>query len=286
MRRVAAAAALLALSAVRPAACARRTQLQVPSPPSAGFHADTFIFGGGIDAQSSCVVFTYLDDDGSDTLRVAIGDPRCTRIAIAAGLTVVLTRPLVITRSLRLECDYGAALVAPLVPPVPRATVWDSLGGSTPQRDAIGAAGVADNATLAGALPGACALDGGGVVRLITVPRTAPSGLRVNITNIVLRNGFADGASPQDGGGAIFLAAPASLLLLDHVSFFNDSATNGGAILLANTSTLVALACRFADNVRLACSLASMMPQFADICLVYMRLACGSSGRRNRCVQC
>ena len=268
MRRIAAAAALLALSAVHPAAGTRRAQLQVPSsPPSAAFHADTFIFGGGIDAQSSCVVFTDLDDNGSDTLRVAIGDPRCTRIAIAAGLTIALTRPLVITRSLRLECDYGAGLVAPLVPPVPRSTVWDSIGGSAPQRDAIGAAGVADNATLAGALPGACALDGGGVSRLITVPRTSPSGLRVNITNIVLRNGFADGGGPEDGGGAIFIAAPASLLVLDHVSFFNDSATNGGAILLANTSTLVALACRFADNVRLACLLASMMPRFADMCL-------------------
>ena len=262
MRQFAAAVALLALSAARPAAARdaafrgarRRVLLQAAaSPPSGEFHANAFIFGGGIDVQSSCAVFTDLDDAGSDTLRTAVGDPRCTRVALAAGLTVALTRPLVITRSLRLECDYSAAVVASLVPPVPLSAAWDTLGGGAPRRDAIGAAGVADNATLAGALPGACALDGGGVSRLITVPRAAPSGLRVNITNIVLRNGFADGAGPQDGGGSIFIAALASLLVLDHVSFFNNSATNGGAILLANTSTLVALASRFVDNVRSVC---------------------------------
>jgi predicted outer membrane repeat protein len=256
MRRTTAALLALACVAHRAAAArdvglrgARRTQLQA-SQPSADFHADSFLFAGSIDPQFSCLVLTDLDDGGSDTLRTAVGDPRCARIAIAAGLTIALASPLTITRSLRLECDYAAAVVAPLVPPAPRGSVWDSLGGAAP-RAAIGAAGVAeDNATLAGALPGACALDGAGVSRLITVPRSSPAGLRVNITNILLRNGFADGSGPQDGGGAIFLAAPRSLMLLDHVSFANNSASNGGAVLLANTSTLVALACRFSDNVR------------------------------------
>jgi predicted outer membrane repeat protein len=158
----------------------------------------------------------------------------------------------------RIECDYGAAVIVPLVPPVPQPPLWDSLGGAAPQLAATGGAGVADNATLAGALPGACALDGGGVTRLITVPRTAPSGLRVNVTNVVLRSGFAGGSGPQDGGGAIFLAAPSSLMLLHHVTFVDNSASsNGGAVLLANTAALVALACRFDDNVRFCarCSL-------------------------------
>jgi len=150
MRQFAAAAVLLALSATRPAAARdaafrgarRRVLLQAAaSPPSGEFHANTFIFGGGIDVQSSCAVFTDLDDGGSDTLRTAVGDPRCTRIALAAGLTVALTRPLVITRSLRLECDYGAAVVASLVPPFPLSAAWDTLGGGAPRRDAIGCGG-------------------------------------------------------------------------------------------------------------------------------------------------
>ena len=245
------AAALLALScAAHHVVAVRRAQLQAPSVAVDLLHADSFLFAGSIDTQFSCLVLTDLDDGGSDTLRTAVGDPRCVRIAVAAGLTVALTRPLVVTRSLRIECDYAASVVAPLVPPAPRAPVWDSLGGAPPLRAATGAAGVADNSTLVGALPGACALDGGGVTRLITMPRTAPSGLRVNITNIIMRNGFADGSGPQDGGGAIFLAVPSSLMLLDHVTFVNNSATNGGAVLLANTSALIALACRFTDNVR------------------------------------
>ena len=219
MRRIAIAAALLALSAARPVS-ARLVQLQAPSvdigaapqPPSGEFHASTFVFGGGIDAQSSCVVFTDLDDGGSDALRIAVSNSRCTHISLAAGLTVALTRPLVITRSLLLDCNYGAAAVAPLVTPAPRAPAWDSLVGGALRRDAFGVADVADNTMLTGVLAGACALDGGGVSRLITVPRTAPSTLRDKITNIMLRDGFADGAGPQVGGGYIFLDAPASLL--------------------------------------------------------------------------
>jgi len=185
------AAALLALScAAQHAAAVRRAQLQAP----ADFHADSFLFAGNISPQYSCLVLTDLDDGGTDTLRVALGDPRCVRVAIAAGLTIAVTQPLVVTRSVRIECDYGAAVIAPLVPPVPQTPLWDSLGGAAPQLAATGGAGVADNATLAGALPGACALDGGGVTRLITVPRTAPSGLRVNVTNVGLRSGFAGGA--------------------------------------------------------------------------------------------
>jgi hypothetical protein len=249
------AAALLALScAAQHAAAVRRAQLQAP----ADFHADSFLFAGNISPQYSCLVLTDLDDGGTDTLRVALGDPRCVRVAIAAGLTIAVTQPLVVTRSVRIECDYGAAVIVPLVPPVPQPPLWDSLGGAAPQLAATGGAGVADNATLAGALPGACALDGGGVTRLITVPRTAPSGLRVNVTNVVLRSGFAGGSGPQDGGGAIFLAAPSSLMLLHHVTFVDNSASsNGGAVLLANTAALVALACRFDDNVRFCarCSL-------------------------------
>ena len=42
-------------------------------------------FGGAIDVSYACLVLTALDDGGPDTLRTALGDPRCAVVKLAAG---------------------------------------------------------------------------------------------------------------------------------------------------------------------------------------------------------
>ena len=57
-------------------------------------------------------------------------------------------------------------------------------------------------------------------------------------TSHVLRNGFADGAGPQDGGGGIFLAAPASQGTNVQVQFtaFVDNVVGSSAALRCSSA--------------------------------------------------
>lgn len=167
-----------------------------------------------------------------------------------------LTSPLSVSRSVRIECNLAAALVAPLVPPAwPRS--WDSGGGnrgaSTAGAPGANTAASAQNASVAGALTDACVLDGLGSSRIIDIPSSAPSGLRVNITGLVLRNGAATGATPS--GGALAVQSRNALVIVDHVTFVgNEADADGGAVWLRANNALIALGCRFTDNVRCVCA--------------------------------
>ena len=156
-------------------------------------------------------------------------------------VTLPAQSPLVIVRSVRIQCDYAASALVPVVPPAPRS--WDTSGG-------VGRAGAPaaqpQNATAPGALSDGCVIESGGASQLLVVPASAPANLRVNITNVVLRRGAAGAAN----GGALALQATRTLVVLDHVTLADNSAQNGGAIFITGGSALVALGCRFTDNVR------------------------------------
>jgi hypothetical protein len=46
--------------------------------------------GLALSLSYACLVLTPLDDDGADTLRTALGDPRCAVVKLAGGCVVVL----------------------------------------------------------------------------------------------------------------------------------------------------------------------------------------------------
>ncbi len=152
-----------------------------------------------------------------------------------------LTSELQLTRSVNIKCDLPLALAAPFIPPAPR---WDSFGGS---RQAIDPNAVTPINVVAGALPNACVLDGGGTTRLLLLHSSAPADLRVNITGITFRNGRAEG----DSGGALAIQSFRALVILDHDTFEDNTAdADGGAVDVRSNSALIALGCKFTATVR------------------------------------
>jgi hypothetical protein len=155
-----------------------------------------------------------------------------------------LTSELVVTRSVKIECDLPLALAAPFIPPASR---WDSFGGS---REATSPDAVTPINVVAGALPNACVLDGD-TTRLLMLPSSAPEGLRVNITGLTFRSGHAVGAGAAGSGGALAIQSTRAFVILDHDTFEDNRAdADGGAVDVRANSALVALGCKFTANVR------------------------------------
>ena len=187
---------------------------------------------------------------------------------------MALTRgPLELTRSVRLECDYAASALVPIVPRTPRS--WDTFGGvnraGAPLASPAGRMlNLTLNATHTGALTDSCVLFGGSTTNLLVIPASAPSGLRVNITNWVFRRGQS-----ATSGGAISALSKNALLVIDHVTFDSNGASdNGGAIYVTSASALIVLSCLFKFNVRLRMRIGLSSRIRADInaaCLCRLR---------------
>jgi hypothetical protein len=95
---------------------------------------------------------------------------------------------------------------------------------------------------------GACVVYGGGGADagILQLPADAPAGLCVNISDVAFRSG-----NTAASGGAIAVLAPRARLILDHVTFEENSAgVDGGAVLLRAGAALLARDCRFFLNAR------------------------------------
>jgi predicted outer membrane repeat protein len=176
-----------------------------------------------------CLVLTGRDDGAPDTLRVALGDPRCAIVAIKGGVTVFVNPALgslPVRRSVSIVCEQllaglttpGGSLVPIRLANASNATAADRLGAKM----------------VAGCVLDGSLLSGQSVVSVKSVKS-------FNVTDVKFVNGNAV------NGGALLLNAT-RLAVLDHCDFNNNAASANGGAVAAFNSALVIIGSVFSSN--------------------------------------
>lgn len=191
-----------------------------------------------------CLVLTGRDDGGADTLRTALGDPRCAIVALTGGVTVLVSPArgsLTVRRSVSVACEQ---LLAGLTIP--------SLGSPIPTRLANASASLASNASaerLGAKLVKGCVLDGAQLAGSFQSIVSVKGGSSVNFTDIQ----FVNGGAPE--GGALLINGT-RLVVVDHCSFTNNGATVSGGAVASINSALAVIGSVFRGNTVTAPALA------------------------------